>query len=151
MFIYRVTRMKHALTLDGAGSRINGGRWNHIDTACIYTSASRALAVLEFAVNVLPDEIPQDLVIVTFDTPDNEHKVFSVEQLPHNWNNKDVSEITRNFGTPVLEKAEYLIIKIPSVVIPQEFNFLINPVHRDMKKVTIANVTKFSFDARLKK
>jgi len=143
--------MKHARTLDGAGSRINGGRWNHVATACIYASMSRALAVLEFAVNVSIDEIPQDLAIVTFDIPDNGHKIFTVDQLPHGWNSADAFEITRNFGTPFLEKAEHLMMRMPSVIIPEEYNLLINPAHPDMKKVTIDNITRFSFDARLKK
>ena len=150
MHVYRVSRRKHANALDGAGSRINGGRWNNPGTACIYTSQSRALAILEYAVNVRLDDIPPDLVMITLEVPDNENNIFIPRQLPQKWNSQITTQASRDFGTALLKKAEHLIIKIPSVVIPEEYNYIINPRHPNMKKVLIADLSPFSFDARLK-
>ena len=61
MLVYRIGRTKRAGDLTGEGSRLNGGRWNHKLTPCIYTSESRALALLEYTVNVNIDEIPRAL------------------------------------------------------------------------------------------
>jgi RES domain-containing protein len=149
MNIYRVERKKHAHKQDGTGSLINGGRWNNPGTACIYASENRALPVLEIYANVLNEDLPEDLVIITFNIPDDE-KIFSPADMPENWRDPVVHAATKNLGTAILKKAEYLLIKIPSVIIPQEFNYIINPVHPGMKKVTIANISGFSFDVRLK-
>ena len=150
MNIYRVARKRHAESLDGKGSWLMGGRWNYKGISCIYASESRALAVLEYAVNFLIEDIPSDLTLITFSIPDSE-KIFFPSDLPINWKDIDVPDETRSFGTAILKKAGHLIIKIPSVVIPDEYNYIINPLHPDMKKVSIANIADFSFDARLKK
>jgi RES domain-containing protein len=151
MQVYRVTRIKHANILDGAGSRINGGRWNNTGTPCIYTSENRALGVLEYAVNVKSNEIPPDLVIVTFKLHVDTSTIHKPTDLPNNWRSISINPETKDFGTALLQKAQNLVIKIPSVVIPEEYNYIINPAHPDIKKISVVDVSPFSFDARLKK
>jgi RES domain-containing protein len=150
MLLYRITRKKHAQALDGAGSRINGGRWNNIGTPCIYTSESRALAVLEYIVNMQLDEVPLDLVVISLKIA-NEKEIYKPAKLPENWMNIKASDETKQLGTSILNQKEHLIIKIPSVIIPEEYNYLINPEHSHMKNLSIVNVAPFSFDTRLKK
>lgn len=70
MIVYRIGRTKYAEDLTGEGARLNGGRWNHRLTACLYTSESRALAVLEYTVNVNIDDIPRALSISTVEIPE---------------------------------------------------------------------------------
>ena len=134
--------------MDGTGARINGGRWNSVGVACIYTSQSRALAALEYAVNVSIDDLPPDLVMITLDVPD---AFYTPRRLPQDWHSQVINEATRDFGSAILRKGEHLIIKLPSVVVPQENNFIINPRHKQMNKVSIVDISPFSLDARLKK
>jgi RES domain-containing protein len=149
MFIYRITWSKYAKDLKGEGSRLFGSRWNHKGTYCLYAAESRALSMLEYAVNTRLNDIPEDLSVITYSIPGEVHKL-SVPDLPENWNSPKVSNSTRDIGTNLLRERKHLIIQVPSVIIPEEFNFLINPLHYDMKKVAIANISKFSFDVRLK-
>lgn len=150
MVVYRITLPEYADDLSGEGSRLYGSRWNHKGFYCLYAAESRALAMLEYAVNTRLQDIPASLSVISYNIPDNIHTI-SVEELPHNWNSPIVDDNTRNFGTTLLKEAKHITIKIPSVIIPEEYNFLINPKHPDMKKVAIANISDFSFDVRLKK
>ena len=149
MFGYRITLSKYANDLSGQGSKLFGSRWNHKGYICLFAAESRALAMLEYAVNTRLNDIPDDLSVITYDIPGN-YLTLCITDLPANWRSPVVPNETRDFGTKLLKDAKYAAIKIPSVVIPQEFNFLINPLHPDMKKVKITDISDFSFDVRLK-
>ena len=150
MLVYRITLPKFANDLSGEGSRIFGSRWNHKGIYCLYAAESRALALLEFSVNTRIHDLPGLLSVITYNIPESIHQL-RVTDLPANWDNPIVTDKTRDFGTNLLNESNAVAIQIPSVVIPQEFNFLINPRHPEMKKVTIADISPFSFDVRLKK
>ena len=150
MLIYRVCLTRYAKDLSGEGARINGGRWNKVGTRCVYASGSRALAVLEYAVNVSLNDMPFELSIVTINVPDEGHLELSTNDLPDGWHRQEVTGEAQNFGNSLLEKAEHIILKMPSAVIPQEYNYLINPQHPDFRKIKIVDVASFSFDKRLK-
>ncbi|MGI8637275.1 MAG: RES family NAD+ phosphorylase, partial [Segetibacter sp.] len=70
MIVYRIGRLKYSKDLSGEGAKLNGGRWNHKLTPCLYTSASRSLAILEYTVNVNIDDIPRALSMTTLEIPD---------------------------------------------------------------------------------
>jgi len=82
MIVYRVGRTKFSRDLLGEGARLHGGRWNHILTPCIYTSESRALALLEYTVNVNIVDIPRSLSITSFEIPEKGIKDFAISELP---------------------------------------------------------------------
>src|SRR4051812_17147456 len=98
MLVYRLSRSKWADDLSGEGARLHGGRWNHIGLPCIYASESRALAVLEYTVNVGLEDIPRALSIITIDLPDK--KIFTPPpaQLPGNWRESPAPASTKDFG-----------------------------------------------------
>lgn len=148
MLVYRLSKTKYAEDLKGTGSKINGGRWNHIDTACIYTSESRALAVLEFSVNVNIDFIPRALSICIFEIDESEVKMFKVSQLPGDWREVPATYSTKTFGTQWFDKG-VRILKMPSIVIPDEFNYLINPSvgNEHFKLVSVKDIV---YDIRIK-
>jgi RES domain-containing protein len=150
MIVYRIGRTKYANDLSGEGARLHGGRWNHKMVPCIYTSQSRALALLEYTVNVNIDDIPRALSFTTFEIPDNSLLVLQLKDLPGNWTEAPSPGSTKDFGTAILKKGEYSVIKIPSVVIPLESNYLINPLHRDITKCKIIDVHDFVYDVRIK-
>ncbi|MFT3950186.1 MAG: RES family NAD+ phosphorylase [Agriterribacter sp.] len=150
MIVYRIGRTKFSKDLSGAGARLHGGRWNHILTSCIYTSESRALAVLEYTVNVNIDDIPRSLSISTFEIPDTGIYELTVKDLPGNWKAAPASSSTKDLGTKLLRSANSPIIKIPSAIIPQEFNFILNPQHPGSENFKILDVEDFVYDVRIK-
>jgi len=150
MIVYRIGRTKFAKDLSGEGARLNGGRWNHKLTACVYTSESRALALLEYTVNVNIDDIPRALSFTTIEIPDDNILQLSIADLPGNWTAAPSPTSTRQFGTAILKKGAYPVIKIPSAVIPAECNYLINPLHNDTLKCKVLDISDFVYDVRIK-
>jgi RES domain-containing protein len=151
MIVYRISKTRYANDLSGEGARLHGGRWNHKGTPCIYTSENRALAVLEYTVNVAIDDIPRALSMVVIDIPVDDMTTFAVSRLPGNWYETPVPAETKDFGAGILEARHSPIIKIPSAVIPEEFNYVLNPMHPDSRSFRIIQVTDFVYDIRIKK
>lgn len=150
MIVYRIGKTKHANDLSGEGARLNGGRWNHKLTPCIYTSESRSLALLEYSVNVNIEEIPRALSFTTFEIPDDEILELKQEQLPGNWKDIPAPSSTKDFGTALLRSAKKPVFKIPSLVVPQEFNYVLNPLHIYSSNFKILEIKDFVFDVRIK-
>lgn len=149
MEVYRIVRAKWANDLSGEGARLYGGRWNRKGTPCLYTSSSRSLAILEFSVNVSLDEMPRSLSLITIRIPDQFHEV-AIDELPGNWKDVPAPGAAREFGTRLLQEGSHLIIRLPSAVIPQEFNYIINPAHKDLKLCKVVAVEDFVYDIRIK-
>lgn len=149
MKVYRITKTKYAEDLSGTGAKLYGGRWNHIDSACIYTAESRALSVLEYAVNINIDFIPRALSLCVFEI--DESQVYSLNQkgLPGNWRATPAPKSTKDYGTQFL-KSNKPILKIPSIIIPEEFNYIINPQVASLS-FKLVEIKDFVFDLRIKK
>ena len=150
MIVYRIGKTAFADDLTGQGAKINGGRWNHAGIVCLYTSESRSLALLEYTVNINIDDIPRALSFTTIEVPDSSMEIITVPQLPGNWKDIPSPPSTQSFGTELLKAAKSLIIKIPSAVMPDEWNFLINPAHPESNKCKIVGIKDFVYDVRIK-
>ena len=150
MIVYRISSTKYANDLSGEGARLNGGRWNNKLIPCIYAAESRALAVLEYTVNVIIDDIPRALSLVLVDIPDKNILEIAEADLPGNWRQSPTPSSTRQFGSKLLTESKTAIIKLPSAVIPQEFNYLLNPAYPDSKNFKILEIQDFIFDVRIK-
>jgi RES domain-containing protein len=149
MTVFRICRRKWADSLTGEGARIFGGRWNEISTACIYTSASRALAILEFTVNTNIDDIPRSLSIVEIEIPDEIHQI-SIDSLPGDWKDSPAPRSTKRFGSKILRAAKYPVLCFPSAIIPSEYNYILNPLHPLSKKFRILQISDLIYDLRIK-
>src|SRR5690349_20046012 len=114
MIVYRIGSSKYADDLTGEGARLHGGRWNHKLPPCLYTAATRALAVLEYSVNVNIDDIPRALSIASIEIPDSSILMLEQAQLPSDWQQAPAPSSTKDFGTVLLKQNQYLIIRIPS-------------------------------------
>ena len=150
MQIYRITKSKYA-NLDGIGGMFVAGRWHDKGNRAIYCSENRALAMLENLVRInnysnLPDDLVQLTIKVPEDTP-----IFQIDRstLPPGWSNKIA--ITRKIGTEILTKKEYLLMQVPSVIVTEENNFILNPIHNLASECEIIESKSISFDARFKK
>jgi RES domain-containing protein len=150
MIVYRISATRYAKDLTGEGARLYGGRWNNRLTACIYTSQSRALAVLEYTVNITADDIPRGLSMIALDIPEDRILDITEPMLPGNWKEAPAPASTKDFGTRILKAMRYPVIRIPSAIIPQEFNFILNPFHPDSAGFIIAGIHDFVYDMRIK-
>jgi RES domain-containing protein len=150
MIVYRIGRTRYANDLDGEGARLFGGRWNHKLTPCIYTSESRALALLEYTANVNIDDIPRALSITTFEIDPAYMLAVPISSLPGDWKNAPAPATTKDFGTALLQKGHNGILKIPSAIMEDEFNYLLNPLFRKASVYSIVSVRDFIYDVRLK-
>ena len=150
MILFRLTKSMFANDLSGNGARLFGGRWNSEGRPAIYMAATRSLAVLESLAHINPTNIPDDMVLLTIEVPDD---VISLDTqlLPENWKESPEPHILKQIGNSFLQKNEHLLLKVPSALVPQEFNYLVNPCNPNIEKVKIKAKTPFSFDERILK
>jgi RES domain-containing protein len=136
--------------LDGEGARLYGGRWNSPGTALIYTAGTLSLAVLEYLVHLNPDKIPHDLVRIAGEIPDTlAIRHIAIETLPPNWNDLTLQPVTQTIGTQWVTAGLSAMLCVPSVVIPQESNYVFNPRHPEFSAITWSVSEPFSLDPRL--
>lgn len=154
MIVYRIEREKYLdITLQGIGASMSKGyRWNSFNTRLIYTAESRALATLEVSVHLdLSEDLPIDRFYVEIEIPDNITILeVNLEDLPDDWNAKPPTITTQTIGDDFVNYNEAAILKVPSSIVPQEFNYLINPNHNDASQIKIINSTRMHFDPRFK-
>ena len=147
MQLYRLARRKYAQALDGQGAALYGGRWNSIGHPVVYTAEHRSLAVLEYRVN---NPLPvADLLIVTLEVPDGSQQSLSLEELPEGWSRYAYENLCAPLGDEWLREQETLILRVPSAVVAQENNVLINPLHPQMNRVKVVDALPFMIDERM--
>jgi len=154
MKVYRVEREKYlSTTLEGIGAaRTEGYRWNSLDTYLVYTASSRALATLEVSVHLdLSEDLPNDRYYVEIDIPDDLSILELVEtDLPNDWNSKPPILLTQYIGDGFVNSNEFAVLKVPSSIVPPEYNYLINPRHKDASKIKVISKKLMAFDKRIK-
>lgn len=149
MIVYRVGRLKYANDLTGEGARLFGGRWNHKGIPCLYTSGSRSLTLLEYSVNVNLDDVPRALTMAIIEIPDSSIKFIPEAQLPGNWKHAPAPGETKDFGSDLFKNEQFSVFKISSTVVPEEFNYLLNPLHQDSKLFKLLEIKDFIYDVRI--
>lgn len=147
MLLYRITRQLFA-DLNGDGSRLYGGRWNSEGRAAVYLASSRSLAMLEALVHLDPTNIPDNLCLMQIEVPDDVQDL-DLKLLPENWERYDDQYALKQIGNNFLLKKEKLLLKVPSAIVKQEFNFLFNPLHPKAAEAKIVSTEPFIFDSRL--
>lgn len=140
MLVWRLAREAHA-ALDGEGARIFGGRWNSPGRPMIYTASSAALAVLEVRVHLdLPlDMVPRDFQLMSIELGDTD-----IEEIPSGGIDDPMF-----YGDRWLREARSPAIRVPSIIVPEEWNLLINPLHPTARNIKIVSRRPFRFDPRL--
>lgn len=148
MMVYRISNAAFSDDISGTGAKLYGARWNSKGIPALYTSQFISLAVLEMLVNTNFKDyaIALDLMYISF--PDNQSiATIDSKNLKNNW--KDDFEYTRYIGDEFFKQKKSLILKIPSAVIHEEHNYLVNPLHDDFKKVKLVKTKSFWPDERL--
>ncbi|MEC5146863.1 RES family NAD+ phosphorylase [Chitinophaga sp. 212800010-3] len=152
MEVYRISKCNYINDLSGTGARLYGGRWNSPGHAIVYTAGSRALSALEVLVHIPLKNIIQDFCIATIHIPDDiAIKVLTKHDLPSGWQSLAPSPELQHIGDEWIDASRYAVLRIPSVIIADEHNYLINPQHPEAANITITNTQPFTFDPRLRK
>ncbi len=155
MRVFRIEREKYLkTTLRGVGAAFTEGyRWNSLNTYLVYSAESRALATLEVSVHLdLHEDLPKDRYYVEIEIADDiEILELKEEDLPQGWDNKPPSTLTQFIGDDFVKDKDAAVLKVPSSIVPEEFNYLINPDHPDTKKIKVVSTKRLAFDNRFKK
>jgi len=150
MKVFRLTKAKYAGTLSGVGAAKFGNRWNSKGVEMIYTAGCRALAVTEILVHLPTGLIPQDMMMLQIDIPDDLNiQVLDTKILPPDWNVFPPRVVTQQLGDAFVFENRFAVLKVPSAVVQGDFNYLLNPNHPDFKRIKIISQEPFGFDVRL--
>jgi len=147
---WRLTEAIFATTaFDGEGSQFSRGRWHSPGTRIVYAAGSRALAVLEVLTRLRgrTPNAPYVLIPATF--PDHAVTRLAPETLPADWRAYPGPAILQTLGDAWIANQASLALQVPSAIIPEEPNFLINPRHPDVTSLTIGPAEAFRFDLRI--
>ena len=149
--LWRISKRKYADTaFSGEGARRVGGRWNSRGQGLVYTSGTLSLAALEVFVHMEVEDVATMLAGIRVDVP-TELKIeyLEVTQLPPDWRNIPAPATLAMMGDNWFKSGSTAILAVPSVVIPLEFNYLINPSHPDFVKLRVEAPQPFELDPRL--
>ena len=148
--VWRVVKKKHAdEAFSGQGAFKFGGRWNSIGTRLVYTSDSLALAAIEILTGGISIGLLERYVKIPVDFDGSLVETLAIAGIPKEWSKYPPSNKTQIIGDDWVRGSKSVLLKVPSVVIKEEFNYLMNPAHPDFKKLLIGKPDDFSFDKRL--
>ena len=149
MDVWRIfPRRFRSTAFTGAGGLYAAGRWNHPGVPIVYTSTSRALAALEFFVNLEPSDAPDDLLIAEASVPDERIELLDQKLLPSTWRSLN-NKTCRDLGSVWATSARSLALKVPSAVVDGDSNLLLNPRHSDFSRVRLSPSKPFRYDPRM--
>lgn len=148
MIVYRIALAKFASGLFASG---NPARWNSKDVKVIYTAGSRSLACLENVVHRSSLGLKESFRTIMVEIPDDltfqEIKSSSLD--PH-WREYSQYPYTQALGDQWNKESLSAVLKVPSAIIPEEYNYLINPLHKDSTRIKYLGSEPFNFDERIK-
>ncbi len=146
---WRITKEKHAKTaFTGEGAARTGGRWNSRGVAIVYTSSTRALAALESLVHLNPPVL-FTYVAVAAEFDQKLVEIIRPDRLPIDWQVEPPSSSTKAIGDDWVRRASAAVLAVPSVLVPEELNYLLNPRHPAFNRMRIGKAERFAFDSRL--
>lgn len=148
MKVYRISRCSYVNDLSGNGSALYGGRWHSKGTYILYTAASASLALLESVVHISNIQAI-DFCMICLEFPDNSIERIDTKQLPHDWFKNPSPDILKNIGDTFISVHRFLALQIPSAIVPEENNYLLNPNHALFNKIKIVFERNIAIDERL--
>lgn len=146
--VYRISACKYVDGAPGEGAFLAGGRWNSKGTRLVYTSENSSLSMLEALAHITMINTVQPFCMQIFDMPDSIIEV-DITTLPEGWQQSPPPDFLKRTGDLFVKENKALALKVPSVIMPDSSNYLINPAHplfKNIKRVAIRNI---AFDQRL--
>lgn len=148
MEVFRISKLIRARDLSGFGASLKGQRWNRRGTSVLYTASHRSLALLEVLVH-LGEYYPQDeYAIITLEVPDNEIALLDATSLPNDWARIFEAGILASYTDEWFHTEQSIALGVPSAIVAQEYNYLINPLHPNFFDIKIKHIEPFTFDER---
>ena len=149
MRVWRIASATHAV-FDGEGARRHGSRWTPRGLPAVFTSATLSLAALERFVHTDSDLELTDLLAVPVEIDDDiAIEAVEVETLPADWRTFPAPPALALIGEQWFRSSRTAVLSIPSVVVPHERNFVLNPTHRKFARIMIGRSEPFTFDPRM--
>ncbi len=146
---WRIVREDHrSAAFDGEGAWLFGGRWNSRGTRMVYTSITLSLAALQTLVHLNPP-VAFKYVAIPIEFDEALVETVAAMDLPADWNEEPPPPSTAEIGDRWVRESRSAVLKLPSVIISAELNYLLNPAHSDFKRIHIGTPRPFSFDPRL--
>jgi RES domain-containing protein len=144
MELWRLYREAHGPGLEGTGGLYAAGRWHELGTPIVYFGASAAIVILEKLAHIDPNVLPDDLTLTRYEAD------VSVEELMQGEieNLTDLSQ-TRARGQNFLKEQRACVLRVPSIIVPEDHNLVFNPLHPDAQKLQPVSFRHFTFDGRL--
>lgn len=151
MIVYRVANLKYKdATLTGIGAEKVGGRWNQVGTRAVYCSENISLALLEYYIHSENKAfLPKKILVAKIEFPD-EFLVKTLEMLPERWNQYPYSSKTTEIFSNLAKSNDFFALKVPSTIVPLEYNIILNPLFKEFGKVEIIEFLELPIDNRLK-
>ncbi|MEJ7610541.1 MAG: RES family NAD+ phosphorylase [Ferruginibacter sp.] len=147
MIVHRICNSLYKNDLSGTGAKMYGGRWNSKGVEMLYVTEYISLAALEMLVHNRFKDFSIPLSLIHISLPETEGREVKLNKLKGNWITDE--GYTRFMGDEFIRGGKSLFIKVPSVVVNEEHNYLVNPQHEDFKKIKITGVRNFETDKRL--
>lgn len=149
--LWRITMPKYARTaLSGHGFLIHASRWHRQGVPVVYLAESPALALLETMVHVESSSLLAfDYVALRIEAPDERIALPSPDELPADWNAWPWPRSTQDLGTHIMESGATPLLRVPSALVPNQFNYLPNPAHPDFSRLLVSPPEPFPIDPRL--
>jgi RES domain-containing protein len=138
-----------ATAFDGEGARLFGGRWNSVGMPMVYAAEHLSLAALEVRVHIDRTSMKKPYKCISFSFDDDLMMTLPAKSLPKLWQQEPPTPALQSMGDRWLASGDSVILAVPSIIIPAEHNFLINPRHPEFKKLKFGKPTDFTFDFRL--
>jgi RES domain-containing protein len=150
VWVWRLTKASRP-SFEGEGARLYGGRWNHPGVSLVYSAGSLSLAVLEFFVHLDPADPPR-LVALGAEVPD-ELRIERLEEavLPAGWRRTPAPARLADLGSAWARGGTSPVLAVPSAIVPQERNYLLNPAHADFGRITVGQPQPFALDPRMRR
>jgi RES domain-containing protein len=148
---WRIVKQKHARgAFSGEGARVFGGRWNSAGVAVVYCSEHLSLAALETLVHIRPVTLRENFRAYRIRFDDDLLISITLKKLAKGWDAQPPSAASRRIGDDWVKSGRSAVLSLPSVLIPLERTFLLNPAHPDFRKIEIKDMETFVLDPRLK-
>lgn len=148
--IWRITSKKFKESaFSGEGARLFGGRWNSPGIPLIYTAESKSLVVLEILVHLESPELLRNFML--FEVKVEESLVADIDPalLPEDWRESPPPIAAQKIGNDWANNVRSVALRVPSAIVPGEFNFLLNPLHPDFGRLQVGRPQTFLLDSRL--
>ena len=147
--VYRMANDRFIRNLSGAGSAKYGGRWNPKGSYVLYTAATPSLAMLEWLAHARDRDMDDVYCIATLLLPEGPLQKFSPDQLPDNWKDFPPPPKLKQYGADMIASSQWLGMEMPSVLLPIDFNIILNVHHPLFQKLIIEDVCILKPDQRL--